>query len=192
VIDSKGLDVLPDVVRRATAGDDRAWEWLVDQYGAVLRWVCVRHGLGRSDTEDAMQTTWLACVEHLHTLRDPVCLPAWLLTTCRRACLRQLRLRNRFVLEDSTDVMSTIAAIAAPDADPVYVVARDDSAAHLVAALDELPGRQRDVLLALLDTAGTDYEQASRRLGMPVGSLGPTRRRALARLHLDPRLQVVG
>ena len=41
----------------------------------------------------------------------------------------------------------------------------------------------------MLSTPAPTYEQLSARLEMPVGSIGPTRDRALARLRDDPELE---
>jgi RNA polymerase sigma factor (sigma-70 family) len=184
-------------VAHARRGEEAAWEALVAQYSGVLRWVAVRHGLTEHEAQDVVQTTWMRCVENIAALRDPQCLPAWLLTTCRRESLRWLRAKQRWIPQDSTDTSSSIAAAVDPAAGPYDQVARWDETAHLYAAIDELAPRQRSVLLELLGRradgeTGTVYHVASRRLGMPVGSLGPTRCRAMQRLRTNPRLRVVG
>jgi DNA-directed RNA polymerase specialized sigma24 family protein len=54
---------------------------------------------------------------------------------------------------------------------------------HLLAALAELPDRQRVLLLLLLEDPPLSYDEISARLDMPVGSIGPTRARCLAKVR---------
>jgi DNA-directed RNA polymerase specialized sigma24 family protein len=63
-----------------------------------------------------------------------------------------------------------------------------DSRARLSRAVTALPDRQRLVLLELLEREGHGYRDVSRHLGLPIGSIGPTWQRALARLRSDPEL----
>lgn len=184
--------VLREAVERAAAGDEAAWAQLVGDLTGMLRWVAQRHGLAESDLADVVQDTWLTCLVHIGTLRDPQALPAWLITTCRRQCLRLLREQARCVPQDSTDVLSSIAALTDPDADPCDRAAARDRAARLYAEIDALPTRQRDVMRGLLARGSEDYVGAARTLGIPLGSLGPTRRRAIARLQTRRALHVVG
>jgi RNA polymerase sigma factor (sigma-70 family) len=140
---------------------------------------------------DVLQLTWLSCVEHLNDLREPRYLGAWLVTTCRRECLRAIRQQRRCIPQDVVTAESSIAAVSDPAGDPFDEVARRDDAALLYAALDELPDRQRRVVMELMNRDDGGYVAASERLGLPLGSLGPTRRRALDRLRRDRRLQVI-
>jgi RNA polymerase sigma factor (sigma-70 family) len=179
------------LVERACRGDAAAWGAIVDRYTGLVWWIARQHRLSADDAADVVQTTWLRCVEHLATLRDRDRLGPWLVTTCRRESLRTLSRLERSVPQDCTDARSALAAAVAADADPCEHVARQDEAALVRAALAALPPRQRAVLAALMDEVDGTYQQAARRLGVPVGSLGPTRRRALERLRLDERLKVV-
>ena len=58
-------------------------------------------------------------------------------------------------------------------------------------AIDALPARQRELMLALLAEPEPSYAEVARALEMPIGSIGPTRARALARLRRDHRLASV-
>jgi len=180
------------VLERLTAGDPAAWDEVVATYGETLRRVALAHGLNSSDAEDVVQSTWLRCLERVCTLRDQRALGAWLSTTARRESLHRLRALRRVVPQDHTDRDAPLARERQPVADIAELVARRDEQCRLLHAIVELPERQRAVLLALLHPEDGRYLPAADRLGVPAGSMGPTRRRALDRLRRDPRLADAG
>ena len=98
--------------------------------------------------------------------------------------MRTLQRGVREVLTDDT------AAIDDPDpASPdVLAIAARERHVALRGAVERLSGRQRVLLTSMLATPAPTYEQLSTHLDMPVGSIGPTRDRALARLRDDPDL----
>jgi RNA polymerase sigma factor (sigma-70 family) len=114
-------------------------------------------------------------------------------TICRRECYRLVTRRNTEVLlpewEDEQQQASDWFTAQAPD--PCDVVTRRDERTRLHQAIEQLPPRPRSVLQALLTHEGQGYAEIADQLGVPVGSLGPTRNRALARLRVDPRLALV-
>ncbi len=191
-MDERGIFVreltTAELVGRLREGEQAAWREATARYGPLLAWVVRRHRLNEQDVEDVIQTTWLRCLESLERLREPDALGAWLITTCRREALRHLRARSRVTLEDATDGTSSIAAMRDSDLDPLDQMTRRDDAALLYTAMDSLPDSQRRLLLALLMNPDAGYRTTSTRLGMPVGSIGPTRLRALQRLRRDPHL----
>ena len=79
---------LTPLVSAAAHGDERAWHELVDRFTPTLRRAVGAYRLTGPEAEDVMQTTWLALVESVHTLRDAEALPGWLATTARRQSLR--------------------------------------------------------------------------------------------------------
>ena len=168
------------LVRRAARGDERAWEALVERFGGLVASVTRAHRLSPADAADVGQTTWLRLAQHLERIRQPERIGAWLAATARRECLRILRGANRIVLE---------AEVETPGANPPpesELMASDEREA-LRRALDRLPDRPRSLLRALLMDPPPTYEEVSTALGMPIGSIGPTRSRALAELrqHLE-------
>jgi RNA polymerase sigma factor (sigma-70 family) len=166
----------------ARAGDQRAWRSLVELHAVLLAHVARSCGLGPADTADAVQLTWLKLVENLDRIREPARLRAWLVTTCRREALRLARSSPRLSPED-------LRELAGPEVvpDPAEVAVRNDAARILHSAVDRLPGRQRRLLVELLrgDDAAEAYAAVAERLEMPLGSVGPTRQRALRRLSTD-------
>jgi RNA polymerase sigma factor (sigma-70 family) len=181
------------LVERARRGDENAWHSLVRDYTAVLWWIARAHRLSDADAADAVQVTWLRCVQHLGQIKAPHLLPAWLTTTCRQECLRTIRGRGRDIPTDVSDPASPFAHMPdlSTEADPAQPVLARERAKILEEAIARLPERHQQVLRQLMlsghgDNAG--YAEAAAVLGMPHGSLGPTRQRALRRLRRDERV----
>jgi RNA polymerase sigma factor (sigma-70 family) len=174
------------LVLAARDGSRPAWEELVDRFTPLL-WVVARgHRLSADDAADAVQMTWLRCVERLDQVRNPDSVAAWLMAICRRESLTLLRRRARAQPDPFAEIADPVGGEVA-DA----VIDREERGILREVILG-LPERQRRVLLALLeayDGAGGGYREIAELLGLPVGSIGPTRQRALQRLRTDPRLQ---
>jgi RNA polymerase sigma factor (sigma-70 family) len=173
------------LVRRAAAGQQTAWEALVDEYSHLV-WSVVRgFRLGEAQAADAAQTTWLRLVEHLTDIRDPERLPGWLRTTARRTCLAIIRESGREQLTEHVDDLSASIGRYRDDEDggPEARVLRQDRQALVRQALAGLTERQRTLLALLVASPPMSYSEIGARLDMPVGSIGPTRARILARLR---------
>jgi RNA polymerase sigma factor (sigma-70 family) len=164
----------------AAAGDERTWATLVPEYDGMLRGIGRRLRLTPEEGADAAQTTWLRLVEHLHTIREPEKLAGWLAVTMRREAIRVLTRRRRERLTDDVEAAGTPPA-GTPGVDArVLSAERDAMVRH---AVDQLPARQRTLLRALAATPQPSYHQVASALAIPVGSVGPTRARALCRLR---------
>lgn len=191
--DTPDDDALARLVDRARQGDESAWRRLVSQYAALLWWTARSHRLSDADAADAVQVTWLRCVQYLDRIRSPHLLPAWLVTTCHRECLRTIRGRARDIPTDVADPAGPFARITdvSADADPAEPVLAQERADVLHEAINRLPERQQVVLRRLM-LAGRDdetgYAEIAAALQMPQGSLGPTRQRALRRLSQDAQV----
>lgn len=184
-------DPLATLVHAAREGEQLAWDAIVDRFlplvGAIIR----RHRLSEADGDDVSQTVWLRLVEHLGALREPDALPGWIRTTTRNECLRVLAARGR------TQVVDPQEGGSFPDAsDAVAAVDEELLAAErrqaLREALAELPDGRRALLLLLLTDPPLAYEEISARLGIPIGSIGPTRARALEQLRRTRALRGLG
>jgi RNA polymerase sigma factor (sigma-70 family) len=187
---SSGADAAPnpeDLVTRIRGGDDLAWRDLSDQYEPLLRWLARQHGLSADDASDAVQLTWLRCLEHIDQLTRADRLGAWLATICRRECIRLATKGRREVTVGGPDLVYLVEA-RPEDADPYAEAARSDERDRLHRAIVALPERQKMVIAELLRQEGQSYLELSHRLGLPVGSIGPTRQRAFSRLRRDGRL----
>ena len=173
----------PEIVRSAARGDERAWSHLVTRFEPVVRAALRRYRLTRHDLDDVVQTTWLRAFRHLGRLEDPASFGPWVSVTARREALRLLQRETPEVLTDEppedTRLEWTTGETAALD--------RERRAA-VRASARRLPVHQRRLVDLLLDRPGISYEQISEVLDIPVGSIGPTRERALRRMRLDAAL----
>lgn len=177
-----------ELVEAARDGDRASWGHLVDRYTPLVLSVVRRHRLQGTDADDVVQTVWLRLVEHLHDIRDPAALPGWIVTTARNECLHLIRSHRPASPADLGEQGWRLDA-GEPGLDSHLLEAERHEA--LLAALAELPDRQRSLLLLLIEDPPLSYEEISRRLGLPVGSIGPTRARALARVRAHPAVQAL-
>lgn len=171
-----------ELLALARQGDAAAWDALVARYTSLLWAVARSHRLSTPDAADVIQTTWLRLLQHADRIHDPDRLASWLGTTVRRECWR---LRSKAARETPTEVEQADA----DDRTPEDVVVADDRVARVRAAIDSLPERYRVLLRALTAEPAPSYQEVSQLLGLPVGSIGPMRGRALRLLRQHPLLQ---
>jgi RNA polymerase sigma factor (sigma-70 family) len=168
------------LVAGALAGDRTSWDRLVARYTPLVLSVVRRYRLSPSDADDVVQTVWLRLVEHLGGLREPEALPRYIVQTATHECYRLFGARKHVMLVDPTDPGVPEVTDGPPIDTHILAAERQQ---QLLAALAELPDRQRELLFLLLEDPPPSYEQISARLDMPIGSIGPTRARAFARLR---------
>lgn len=179
------------LVQAAARGDEAAWSALIDRYSPLVVTVIGRFRLERADAADVNQTVWLRLVEHLGKLREPEALPMWIVQTTRHECLRVMRGNQHTVLYDPLDTAteSYVDAVAALGSDDIEEqLLRAERHQALRDAYAELPPRCRQLVAMLLTDPPTPYEQISERLGIPLGSVGPTRGRCVHKLRNCPAL----
>jgi RNA polymerase sigma factor (sigma-70 family) len=173
-----GFDVA-SLVRAAAAGNQDAWNQLVEEFASTVWAIARGHRLNSADAADVFQTTWLRMLEHLDRIEQPERVGAWLATTARRECLRLLRISRRQVPRDDFDYVPDPVSFAPPDRNLVVEERR-----HLINQLvDKLPPRSRLLLRLLNGDSPLSYKEISEALSMPIGSIGPSRQRALEQLR---------
>ncbi len=186
---------LEHLVHRARRGDQSAWDDVVERFLPLVGSVIARHRLRGADAEDVNQTVWLKLVEHLDDLREPAALPGWIATTTRRECLRTLDRARRSTPSDPQESRVLESADDAFGGTEPQDLDAGLLSAELLQALRDglaaLPEARRELLLLLLHDPPIPYQQISALLGIPVGSIGPTRARALAQLRKTPALQLL-
>lgn len=169
------------VLAAAADGSEQAWTDIVERYAPLVSAVVRRHRLYADDSQDVFQTVWLRLVEHLGSLREPRALPGWLVTTTRHECLRVIKARQRSTPRDPATLAETEDDTGSDDmAEGLVRQERHDA---LLAAFAELPHRHRQLLQLLLADPPLSYAEIAERLDVSIGSIGPTRSRALERLR---------
>lgn len=178
---SEEREPVTPLVQRAAAGDQAAWNALVDRYTNLVWSVARSYRLSSSDAGDVVQTTWLRLVENLGKVQDPERLPGWLATTARRECLRVLRAGGRELVGVVDDAAFDVVDELAPALD--HALLQDERDAALWQCFARLSERCQRLLRVLMATEPPAYAQVSQAMGMPIGSIGPTRMRCLDRLR---------
>lgn len=157
-------------------GDVRAMDELVDLLTPVLWHTARAQGASEGVAQDAVQTGWLRLVESCDRIKDPQAVMGWLIVTVRRECWRSHKTGSRGEVELDESM---------PDERPepaALAVHREDHRV-LWAHVERLTPRCQALLRVIAFTDRPDYAAVSHALKMPVGSIGPTRGRCLAKLR---------
>lgn len=163
------------LIERCARGDAEAWNELVNRHSRLVYSVPRRYGFAPSDCDDVHQAVFSALVSNIAKMRNPQGLPQWLITTAHRESWRIGRARGR-ALNTDTDFVSV--------SDPAESLVEEVEERQLVRrALEELGGKCKELLEKLFGRSGSgDYERVASELGIPMGSIGPTRSRCLDKL----------
>jgi RNA polymerase sigma factor (sigma-70 family) len=166
-------------------GEAAAWNALVARYQRLVFTIALRCGLDESAAADVFQVVFERLHVSLPRLVQPDRLQAWIVTTAKREAIRSSQRARRTVsLDDPAG--ETVALLAADDPLPDAVVEDLRSLDRLRDALARLDERCRALLTALFLEPGDvepSYREIAERLGMRIGSLGPTRARCLEKLR---------
>jgi RNA polymerase sigma factor (sigma-70 family) len=175
------------LVRSAAGGDEAAWGGLVTRFSSLVWAIARAHRLAHADAADVYQTTWLRLAEHIGRIEHPDRIGAWLATAARRECLQSLRSAAKAAPTDDMDRLDTAPVMGNPTEEAVIAAEteREDAAraAAMWRAFGQLSGRCRELLRILMATPPPSYAEVAAALGLPLGSIGPTRARCLQRLR---------
>ena len=174
------------LVIRCREGDPRAWEMLVRRYQRLVYAIARRAGLDPQAGADVFQTVFLRLLQHLPGIADPSRLQAWIVTTAKREAWLQRRRADRTVSMTVTEVEGAdeeLWEVADSATGPEETVAHWQQLAQVQLGLERLDLRCRNLLQALFADESASYDEVIQRLGMPIGSIGPTRARCLAKLR---------
>jgi len=165
----------------AQRGEQSGWDALVARLAGLVWAVARSHRLSRADAADVSQTVWLRLVEHIDRIREPEQLPGWLATTTRNECLRTLRLAGRAIpTDDETDLEPR--EVVEPGLDTALLNLERDTS--LWRAFQGLSARCQQLLRLVVIDDEQSYSNVASMLGMPIGSIGPTRGRCLDKLRV--------
>jgi RNA polymerase sigma factor (sigma-70 family) len=170
---------LTSLVVAAQEGSEDALGQIVTELSPMLWQVARSAGLASPEAEDVLQTVWLRLVGHLSRLRTPTALTAWLVITTRREAWRVRAARRRQVCADQ----DWLTAIPDPAPGAEQLAIASDRRRELWAALAQLSPRCQELLRIIAFVPQADYQAIAAQLGMPQGSIGPTRGRCLAKLR---------
>jgi RNA polymerase sigma factor (sigma-70 family) len=179
-----------DLVACARSGDQQAWDALIERYDPLIWSICRRYRLGHTDADDVRQSVWLRLVDQLDKIREPAALPGWIATTTRRECGRLARAAH-----GPRSVIYALDADSLPDkqaeaADQELLAA--ERRAALREAFTYLPPEGQQLIAMLTADPPVPYAEISARLGIPVGSIGPTRSRCLDKIRRHPAIAALG
>ncbi len=177
-----------DLVTRAVNGEKEAWNGLVERFSPLIWSICRKYQLTDADAEDVGQTVWLQLLDQLKKIRDPAALPGWLVTVTRRECLRVKDGRRKAPTADLADP-EMIADEQGRTAEQELLTAELNAA--LLEAFAALPRSGQQLIALLLENPPVSYTDISTRLGIPVGSIGPTRRRCVDKLRHHPAVEAL-
>jgi len=163
----------------AREGNEDALGQIVADLSPLLWQVARSAGLSSGDAEDVLQTVWMRMVAHLDDIHDSAALAGWLVTTAKREAWR-VRATGRRLLPADADLLAEL-----PDEGPgsEEQIILDDQWHRLWTAIGRLSARCQELLRVVAFAPRPDYAAVAAALGMPVGSIGPTRGRCLAKLR---------
>jgi RNA polymerase sigma factor (sigma-70 family) len=157
---------------RAAAGDQGAWDEIVERYAPLVWPICTRFRLSDRELEGVAQNVWLLLVEQLGKFPDPAALAGWLAATTRRECRRVVTASRGPEPPEPPDAAAT--------GEEVIKAERN---AALRAALAELPASCQPLMDMLVSDPPYSYAQISTALGIPVECIGLLRARCLERIR---------
>ncbi|MGI9605993.1 MAG: RNA polymerase sigma factor [Acidimicrobiales bacterium] len=166
------------LVRAAAAGDEDSWNALVDEFTGLIWTVARSFRLDETTSADVVQECWCRLASNLDRIREPERIAAWLTSTAKHEALRVLRIQDRQRPTDFDD--ERLLGIDDP-ADEALI--DEECFAELYDALLVLAPRCQQLLRLLVAEPKIPYEDIADIVGMPVGSIGPTRARCLDKLR---------
>jgi RNA polymerase sigma factor (sigma-70 family) len=172
------------LIRSCREGNPSAWQRLLTKYERLVYFIPLTYGLSQDDAADIAQTTFTILIQSLDTLPEDSRLGSWLATVARRQTWRLLKRNRREIASerlDSTDLSESAVLLGRSAADSIE---HWELAEWLDSGLSKIGERCRELLLALyFQPKRPSYAEVGERLGIPIGSIGPTRARCLKRLR---------
>jgi RNA polymerase sigma factor (sigma-70 family) len=162
-------------------GDEARMGDLVQVLTPILWHTARATRLDAASAEDVLQNTWLTLVRKADTISEPLAVLQWLIVTTKREAWRVARIQAKVRPEDMELGAATISDPAESVEDAVV---RTDVDQRLWQHIEELPERCRALLRVIAFADRPDYAALAKALGMPQGSIGPTRGRCLAKLRI--------
>jgi RNA polymerase sigma factor (sigma-70 family) len=164
----------------AKGGSEDALGQITEELSPMLWHVARAAGLGADDAEDVVQTAWERLLSHLADIRVPQALISWLVVTTRHEAWR-IRSSGRRQRPADQEWLTAIPDRAAGTEEQVVL---DEQRRALWRAVGRLSAQCQELLRIVAFVPRPDYQSVSVALGMPVGSIGPTRGRCLEKIRV--------
>lgn len=168
--------------RQALDGDEGSWRVLVDSLKGVAWKILNSYDIPAEDRNDAFASTFFRLYERLSTIREPEKLPGWVATTARNeanACYRR---------QAKVSPMADPPLRSVDGGDHSEGLEDDELRQAMRRAFCRLSAEHQALMRLLTADPPLAYEEISATLGIPIGSIGPTRQRCLQRLRNSPEL----
>lgn len=177
--DSDRRTHIAGLLEDARSGSDDAFNQIIKELTPMLWQVARAAGLG-GEAEDVVQTVWESLVAHLHGIRSSPALISWLVITTRREAWR-VRAMARKQSPADQEWLSALPDESPGSEEQVII---DDQRRALWKAIGQLSPRCQELLRIIAFVPRPNYQAVAAELGMPTGSVGPTRCRCLAKLRV--------
>lgn len=177
-------DDLEELVARCRKGDSEAWHRLIARFERLVFSVPKRHGLNADDSADVFQTTFHALLRNIDRIDSVHGLPRWLALTASRESQRLRRVSSRYASSDDTG-LNLEELLASEDKAAEQEAVEMEASQAVRDGVARLPAKCRQILTLLYLDHELPYVEVARQMGMPIGSIGPTRARCLERLRQD-------
>jgi RNA polymerase sigma factor (sigma-70 family) len=170
------------LIAACLAGDDAAWEALVDRYSRLVYTVARRTGLGPEDAAEVHWAVWTACWEALPTLRQRDRLAPWLITVTARLAWRTRGRSTAHPVAPLSDALEGTLTDTQPL--PEELLTQQETSFQVRRAIARLGEPWRTLLIRFyLDPQVPSYAAMAQELGLSKDSIGSYRQRSLARLR---------
>lgn len=167
-----------DLVAAVARGDPDAWAEVLARYGPMVEARIRSFRLQAADALDAQQATWLRLTQYAARLHTPEHLGGWLSTVATRECLAILRFNRARHADDDA-----VARVPDQASGPERCAIESETRRMVQAAVGDLSQRRQVLVLSLFANKPQPYAELSSETGIPIGSIGPTRARALTALR---------
>ena len=171
-----GLTTDAELVARCRAGDQSAWNELVERFSRYVYAIAVQgFRLQGHDAEDVFQEVFARVYEHLDRLRSDEAIRPWIAQLTRRLCIDRLRAAQRETVADPETL---------EPAELDETLANLDEALAVRECLDAVGDPCREILDRFF-CRDESYRTIGEAMDIPSGTIASRISRCLARLRAD-------
>lgn len=167
------------LVQQCCAGDQDAWNKLIDRYKGLIYSVPVKYRFSPEDAADIFQSVCVELFTHLSKLRKIESLRSWLVTVALHKCLHWKKQQRRQIEFDAMAQFTGEAMRVA--ADVLGEIRREQVVRD---SLERLSPRCAELInMLFFEQPPVPYTEVAKRLGLATGSIGFIRSRCLRQLQ---------